>query len=168
MKIMDSVEIASKLGYASASQERNEHNRGKHVNQKGWVTKEDMKKDAAVKTAGILSFILFFKQMIRFWFFLSNRYSVLWALIIFICIVPFMAMVMKSTEMFMTCGVWGAGVSFAPFTILTSLIVLLEVLRSKYGDRIKAKIGRKMANVILFIVMVMITWIAVQSSNGEL
>ena len=42
------------VAYAWASHERNESNKGKNVNQKGWVTKEQMRKDAAQKTLGIM------------------------------------------------------------------------------------------------------------------
>ena len=42
------------IGHAWASWERNEANKGKGVRSKGWVTKEQMRRNAAQKTLGIL------------------------------------------------------------------------------------------------------------------
>ena len=42
------------IGHAWASWERDEANKGKGVRSKGWVTKEQMRKNAAQKTLGIM------------------------------------------------------------------------------------------------------------------
>lgn len=48
------IDKINDVAYAWASHERNEANRGKGVRSKGWVTKEQMRKDAAQKAIGIM------------------------------------------------------------------------------------------------------------------
>ena len=50
---MDISDI-NNIGRAWASWERDEANKGKGVRSKGWVTKEQMRKNAAQKTLGIM------------------------------------------------------------------------------------------------------------------
>ena len=50
---MDISDI-NNIGHAWASWERDEANKGKDVRSRGWVTKEQMRKNAAQKTLGIM------------------------------------------------------------------------------------------------------------------
>ena len=64
------VDLVHNLASGLAAGARNDANRGKHVNQKGWVTKEEMRKDAAYKTIALLVLIflatILFKILIFF------------------------------------------------------------------------------------------------------
>lgn len=59
------VNMVHNLASGLAAGERNAANQGKHVNQKGWVTKEQMRKDAAQKTIALLVLILLAQFIIK-------------------------------------------------------------------------------------------------------
>ena len=55
---MDIGDIINKISYGMASLSRDENNRGKHVNQAGWKTKEQMQREATAIKIGLTVFVL--------------------------------------------------------------------------------------------------------------
>ena len=51
------MDAINNIANAMASQDRNERNRGKHVNQKGWVTHEEARRNAAQNALGLMVLI---------------------------------------------------------------------------------------------------------------
>lgn len=150
------INAINDFSYAIASGERNEANRGKHVNQKGWVTKEDARKQAAQTAAGIVVFIMLCDYLKQAFFFMAKRYGKAWGVpaLLFSILASFYAI----ANIF--CLIVGEPTSeWGAVLFGGSLIALLELKRSKYGEKAIARFGKKVVEIVSIVIVLTLFYV---------
>ena len=129
------------VAYAWASHERNEANRGKGVRSKGWVTKEQMRKDAAQKALGIMIAIAALTILVSIFIKIFGKVTGTIMMIVLVLGFPICYLIQEST---------GYNIQWLPLWIV-AFALALKLFTKMFGRKWGLRIGIPIVGIIALI-----------------